>query len=300
MPGVTGTAQIDNAVKTMVAESRYTMQERPGVVKSSIKKEVLPKGQGSSVNIPKFGTVTTFALTEGVDMAQAQQITDTGMSITPAEYGAQVLLTDMLLDTRRDDFFRVAGRLLGESFDRQQDQTLCDDFDNFSIALGTGGAAFTYGHASASIQSLVYNAPAGAGRGGEPGPGPYFIVHTPSALHSLNKTMAGWTGAAANTSTPPNLDAVESGNQFKLPGYPMVTVKSDINILKDSQDDAKGGAFSREAMILVTLGGEFDEERERDASLRAWELNIVGRWARGEYEDSWGRELLFDSALATS
>jgi hypothetical protein len=29
-------------------------------------------------------------------------------------------------------------------------------------------------------------------------------------------------------------------------------------------------------------------------------LNFVGRWARGEYNDTWGREMLFDSALPTS
>ncbi len=49
--------------------------------------------------------------------------------------------------------------------------------------------------------------------------------------------------------------------------------------------------------------GNYESERvelERDASLRAWELNFVGRWARGEYSDSWGAEMLFDSATPTS
>src|SRR3990167_9683629 len=99
MAGVTGTTQIDQAVEKFLAASRYTLQERPGVVARSIQNIRLPENSGPSVNIPKYGTVTTYALTEGVDMAQAQQISDTLMTITPAEFGAQVILTDLMMMT---------------------------------------------------------------------------------------------------------------------------------------------------------------------------------------------------------
>src|SRR3989304_4466763 len=134
MPVVTGgydtatpsdiSGSIDQAVNKFLAESRFTLQERPGVVESSIRNEALPENEGPYLNIPKYGTVTTYALTQGVDMAQAQEITDTLMSLQPTEFGAQVVLTDMLLMTVKDEFFRVAGQILADSFDRQQDQTL--------------------------------------------------------------------------------------------------------------------------------------------------------------------------------
>lgn len=307
MAGVTGKSQIDNAVETFVAESRYTMQENMGVVKSSIRRETLPKNSGPSVNIPKYGQVTTYALTEGVDMTQAQQITDTGMTITPAEYGAQVVLTDMMLMTVRDEFFRVAGKILGDSFDRQQDATLCDDFDNYSNALGGAASALNLGAVMAAHASVKYNAPANgtAGRGGEPAPDPIVLIHTPAALHSLRKSLVGHvagavTLATGNTpaSTPSAPNMANAGMTIDV--IPGLTVKSDININKDSSDDAKGALFSREAQILVELGGGPSAEKERDASLRGWEVNFVGRWARGEYNDSWGREMLYDSALPTS
>ena len=66
--GATGTAQIDSAVRVFKAETRFTLQERPGVFKSSIRHETLPERQGKTLNIPKYSTVTTYALTEGVDM----------------------------------------------------------------------------------------------------------------------------------------------------------------------------------------------------------------------------------------
>jgi hypothetical protein len=299
MAGVTGTAQIDDAVEKFLAESRFTLQERPGVVARSIRNETLPTGQGPSVNIPKYGTVNTFALTEGVDMTQAQQITDQVMTITPAEFGAQVVLTDLMLDQSKDEFFAVAGRILGESFDRQREQTLVDDFDAYSSVIGSGGTSMTAGHIMAGRASIAYNGPAdsSAGRGGEPAPGRVYCVQTPAAFHTVKKGLSGAVSSVGATT------AVAPGT---IQGFTMefsiddVTCRSSINISKDSSDDAKGGLFSEDAQILVNHGGGPGAERERDASLRAWEVNFVGRWARGEYDDDWGREAIFDSALPTS
>lgn len=296
---ITAKASIDDAVRRYVAESRYTMQERPGVIWANIRKEILPTGQGGAVNIPKYGTVSTFALTEGIDMSQAQEITDTGLAITPAEFGAQVVITDLQLMTTKDEFFRVAGKLLGDSFDRQREQTLCDDMDNFSVALGAAAAALNVGNVMAGYASLKYNAPAdaAAGRGGEPAPDPVYGFFTPAQIHSLRKTMVGGIGAAANTQVAPDLSRTDYQDQFMVGG---VNVRGTINFNKDTSDDAKGGIISKEALIGVQLGAGADAEKERDASLRAWEVNFVGRWARAEYNDAWGREALFDSALPTS
>lgn len=52
MPVITKSS-IDQAVRRYVAESRYTLQERPGVIWRNIRTENLPANQGPSVNIPK-------------------------------------------------------------------------------------------------------------------------------------------------------------------------------------------------------------------------------------------------------
>lgn len=298
MPITTKTS-IDDAVNRYLAESRYTLQERPGVLWRSLRNETLPTGEGPSVNIPKFGQVTTSALTEGVDMTNAQEITDANTTIIPAEYGAQVILTDMMLDTVKDEFFRVAGRILGDSFDRQREQTLCDDMDNFSVTLGSAGTALNVGHVMAGYASLRYNAPANgsAGRGGEPAPDPIFGFFTPASIHSLRKTMVGGIGAVANTQETPDISRTQYMDEFTVGG---VNIRGTINFSKDTSDDVKGGIVSKEALITASLAGGPDEERERDASLRAWEINFVGRWGRAEYNDAWGREATFDSALPTS
>lgn len=296
---VTQKSSIDDAVNRYVAESRFTMQERPGVVWANIRKETLPTGEGGSVNIPKYGVVNTFALTEGIDMSQAQEITDTGLAITPAEFGAQVVITDLQLMTTKDEFFRVAGKVLGDSFDRQREQTLCDDMDNYSVALGSAGTAMNLGHIMASYASIKYNAAANgtAGRGGEPAPDPVYGFFTPSMIHSLKKTMVGGIGAAGVTQIAPDLARTQYQDEFSVAG---VNIRGTVNLTKDTSDDVKGGVMSKEGLIGVQLGSGPEAEKERDASLRAWEVNFVGRWARAEYNDAWGREMLFDSALPTS
>ncbi len=305
MAGVNETFQIDAAITQYLSASRYTLQERPGIVKGSIEHEKLPEHTGPTVYIPKYGQVSTYALTEGVDMTQAQQITDTVMTITPAEYGAQVVLTDMMLMTVRDEFFSVAGRILGDSFNRQQDQTLCDDLDNFSNALGSAGVALGVGHVMAAEAGIMYGQPAaGAGRGGEPGQGRISGIFTPAQIHSLRKTLSlvPRTYDGTNYRADMNFkDSVpgSSDGQFTIPGV-NVTIKSDININKDSSDDAKGGVLAERSMIFVELGPGPKSEKERDASLRGWEVNFVGRWARAEYNNGWGHEMLFDSATPTS
>lgn len=311
MAGVTGTAQIDQAVRKYVAMTRYTLQERRGVARGTMQVETLPHNQGPSVNIPKMGTVTTYALTEGVDMTQAQQITDTGMVITPTEYGAQVILTDMNVLEAKDSFMEVSRRILRDSFDRQQDETLVDDFSSFSQDIGAAAAVINVGEVMAAHASLKYNTAADgtAGRGGEPGPDPTFGILTPAQIHALNKSLIGGTGAsvvhasggtASVHNTPETERALNpSSTGIAIDGIPNLTIVSDININKDTNDDAVGCFRSKQANILVELDGTADIKPEYDASLRGTELNIVGMWARGEYDDDWGRAATFDSARPT-
>src|SRR5689334_14526911 len=102
------TTSIDDAVDRFVAKSRYTLQERDGVMRGSLMFEDLPMNEGPTVHIPKYGQVTTTGLAEGVDMTNAQEITDADTTVTPSEFGAKVILTKMMLMTVRDSFFEVA------------------------------------------------------------------------------------------------------------------------------------------------------------------------------------------------
>lgn len=296
---ITGPSSIDDAVQVMVAESRFVMEERPGVLWDGISKEDFPLHVGRSVKVPKYGTVQTYVLTEGVDLTMAQEITDSSISITPSEYGAKVVVTDVERDTIRDDFWQVAGRLLGASFDRQREQTLCDDAANFSVTAGSAGTAFNLGHAMAMYAALNYNGPAAgtAGRGTEAAPDPIYAFLTPATAHSLKKTMVGGIGAAAATQVVPDLSRAKFAQEFEAGGC---MVRTTINLNKDTSDDVVCPIMSAMAWIGVEHGGGPGAKRQTDISLRAEEIVFSGRWGRAEYNDRWGRAFTADSTDPTS
>ena len=121
MAGVTGKTQIDQATGKYLAESRFTLQERPGVIASSVRMENLPKNAGAAVNIPKYGTVSTFAPVVRVEQAHDTQITESVMTLTATAAGGPGGLTDRMLMAVKDEVCRVAGRSLADSFDRQRE-----------------------------------------------------------------------------------------------------------------------------------------------------------------------------------
>ena len=82
----------------------------------------------------------------------------------------------------------------------------------------------------------------------------------------------------------------------KLWGVPIF---SDGNITIDSTPDAIGGLFSKGALCYV-MSKEWSIERERDASLRGWELVAVADYGAFELVDKWGCELKHDATALVS
>jgi hypothetical protein len=103
---VTTSASIGDVVDTVIAEARRTQMHRT-VMEPLVRTYRVPRGAGDQLEIPKFGTVTANALAEGVDMANPQTLTTTKVVVTPAEVGAQVVITDRALRTVREDMARL-------------------------------------------------------------------------------------------------------------------------------------------------------------------------------------------------
>ena len=75
-----------------------------------------------------------------------------------------------------------------------------------------------------------------------------------------------------------------------------IDIYESTNMTVDGSDDAIGGVFSREALALV-MKRDFEIETQRDASLRAFELNATAVYGTGELDDSYGVSMTFDAAL---
>ena len=282
---VTTSSSIGHVVDTVIAEARRTQMHRT-VMEPLVRTYRVSKGAGDRLEIPKFGTVTAGALVEGTDMTNPQTLTTTKLTITPAEVGAQIVVTDRALRTAREDMSRAAGRVLGDAIAQKLDKDLLGLLDGFSTSLGGAGTNITMGHLRAAVSRLHGAA--------QPAPKPHFAVLHPYQAHDLAADISP-TGTYP---VPSGISQTVLENHWVTRAFG-VDVFQAGNLTVDANDDAKGGLFSKEAIVLVVFK-DWAVERERDASLRAWELNVVADYGFGEYEDSWGVELLFDAATPRS
>ena len=74
-----------------------------------------------------------------------------------------------------------------------------------------------------------------------------------------------------------------------------IDIYESANVTIDGSDDAKGAVFVPEA-LAIAMKRDFNLETQRDASLRAFELNATAIYGVGELDDDYGVELLFDAA----
>ena len=326
--GITGTTAVaDSLPDTFIAEVRLKTQEGP-IMRSLVNNVTLPMGEGGQWEMTELSRATAVALADGIDLASAEQITDSSLPITPTEYGAQVEVTDLARDqiTKRTDLVRQVGRILGNSMITKEDVDLLTQLDSFSVALGSAGISLTVGHimaAGAAIRAGGQAAAAIVAGTQEPGPDPISGVFNDNMLHNVVKQLAqgtamGFTATAttlfAKEASQTNYDSstaalagalspVTEGRALReafVDRLGAVNVYSDNNLGKDATDDAKGGVFSREAIVQVHFRGGPKMEPERDPSKRSTEYNIVMVKGIGEWKDAWGREMLFDATTPTS
>lgn len=290
---ITTDTVLADTVPTVLEKARFTAQFKAIMASLcwNIRKQL---HDGKNVNVPYFGTVTASSLTEGVDMADSQDMEDTLVTITPAEVGCKIILTDKLVRDNNEDIKGAAGRILGDAMEYKRDYDLLGQFDDGTNTLGAAAAALTMGQCAAARALLAGN-PVSAGG---PAPMPYAIVQHPFVLLDLVDVLTplapygvvGTAGTALSSMQSPGIalsdEILRNYTIGKLFGMPVI---EDGNLDRSTATSCKGACFATGeggALILVTAD-EWSIEPERDASLRATELNVVGEYGVGEYLAGW-------------
>lgn len=282
---ITTLAQLTDTIPTVISEARFT-EIFVNPMASLVQNVRKDKGAGSTVNIPYWGVLSANTLAEGVDMTASEQLEDTNVQITLNEVGLKVILTDVLVEDNQEDVKRVAGQLMGNAMGLRRDQDLLALLDNGTVSLCGTATALTMGHCAAGRAVLAGNAVSNGG----PAPGPYTMIQHPFVLLDLVDVLTPIVPTATYfniTGSPMADDVLKNYLIGRLFG---MNVIEDGNITIDSTPDAKGGIIGPKSIILATAR-EWNVEPERDASLRGWELNIVGRYGVGNYLNAWTAEL---------
>lgn len=236
--------------------------------------------------VPIRPQVTAVSVAETQDFNNPTTMGKSALAtLTPGEIAAQVVLTDRDLETDPDNARMDAEMEMGMSVATKIDVDLIGTFSSFATDKGDGaGNSATFAKFAAGA-AVVRNTTKGSD--GQP----VAVLH-PYHWHDL------WLELGKPAATYPNLDSVTSQ---ALQDYYITTLLGGVriftssNIAVDSGDDAISGIFTRNAIWLDTRRA-IRMEPERDASARAWELNINAGYAYGLVRATYGVKFTADAA----
>lgn len=203
-------------------------------------------------------------------------------TLTPGEVIAQFILTDANIESDPDGARNQAAQELGEEAAKKVDTDLVGVFSSWTVDTGTANAAFSTTILADAISRLrgVY-APVSQIRA---------VLH-PYHWHDV------WLEMGVPAATYANKDQMtfRALNDYFMGQYLGVPVYTSMNIAIDGSDDAISGVFTPQAIALDTRR-PYRLEYERDASLRAWELNATMVYAYGLGErPTWGVKITADA-----
>jgi len=299
---ITKSSTLANTLPTIIEEARFTEQFKSIMagLAWNIRKEL---HKGSTVTVPRFGTATAVALTEGVDMASPTTMEDPKVTITPAEVGCQILITDKLERDNQEDITRAAGRILGDAMAVKRDVDLLALFDGGTTEVCGTGTTLALGHIAASHALLAGLAMASGG----PAPQPYAFVQHPYVLLDIVDVLTPVAANADSSGTNTMMQSASIGmvdevlrNYFKGRLFGInVYEDGNINVNGGGSNNAHGGVFAagRGGAIILATAHEWEIKEDPDPSLRATELNIVGEYGVGRYLAGWVVDVLCDSTV---
>jgi len=269
---------LDDLFANIIAQARFTAEEN-SLMAGLVTQYNIGADAGKTVQVPKYPAITAAALTEGTDMTSTT-VSTSSVTISIAEVGAQVVLTDIAAMGAGNPAVEL-GTVLGNAIATKMDKDLMALFAGFSTGRGGAGTEITVAELFKAAATLrAANAQ-----------GDVFAVIHPFQAYQLKANL---TNTFAN---PNGGDAQNAAMQNAFVGtIAGIDIFESTNMNVDGSDDAIGGVFSREALALV-MKRDFEIETQRDASLRAFELNATAIYGVGELDDAYGVSMTFDAAL---
>jgi len=274
----TTSTTLDDLFANIIAQARFTAEEE-SLMMGLVTQYNIGDEAGKTIQVPKYPAITAAALTEGADMTSTT-VSTSSVSITVGEVGAQVVLTDLAAMGAGNPAEEL-GTVLGNAIATKMDVDLIALFDGFSTSLGAAAQEITVADLFKAAATLRNNKAQGE----------IFAVVNPFQAYQLKANL---------TNTFANPNGGDAQNTAMVNAYVGTIAGIDVyesaNVAVDGNDDAKGAVFSREA-LAIAMKRDFQIEAQRDASLRAFELNATAIYGVGELDDTYGVEMLFDAAI---
>lgn len=275
----------------VISAMRYTLEQQTMMPKM-VEKFTLGKGE-KQIIVPKaYAFSDAVDLQEGIDIEEATQVNNTYTTLSTYEIGKKCILTDKLIRQMNDDVLRMVGRLLGDSMARKVEKDGLTQIQSFSNYMGATTTAIHLNRIAAGVAKLN----AGLNSSLEPAPNPRYAVIHPYQAHEISKSITPLGTYPIPAGTTEDMLKQWWVGRFHALG---LDIYSNGLLAIDSANDCKGGLFSKSSMAYIESKGA-DVEKERDASMRAWELVIVQDSDYVTLDDNYGMYLYFACSTPTS
>ena len=254
--GNTITDSLADSIPTMIAAARI-VREFVGVMPNLVDRQRLSENTGTVWNEVSMAKMSAQAITESTELDNPQQMSDTLLSITPTVIGVHTVLTDRVAMRISANAFAQTGSLAQNAIERKKDEDGLTAIDGASTEMGTGGVALDTSLIAHAVYRITSNT-------NEPAPAsaPISAVFHGFQLADIDDQL---TVHAIATNTGGAVTESSVGGAVLTSGIAAETFQNkyrgtvggarlyeDGNLSIDSStDDAKGGVFSQQGIILV-------------------------------------------------
>jgi N4-gp56 family major capsid protein len=273
----TTTTTLNDLFTNVIAQARFTAEEQ-SLMLGLVTQYNIGNQAGTTIQVPKYPAIDAADLTEGTDMT-GTAVSTGSVSVSVGEVGAQVVLTDLAAMGAGNPADEL-GTVLGNAIATKIDKDLIGLFDSFTTSVGGATTEFTAAHIFEAVAKLR-----NAGAVGQ-----LACVVNPLAAYNMKANLTS-TFADPNGGDIQN-EAMRTGYVGTIAG---VNVYESRNVAVAS-DASKGAVFAPEA-IAIALKRDFDLEVQRDASLRANELNATAVYGKAVLDNAYGVELHLESSI---
>ena len=279
---------VSELYSNIVQSALYTYSEQ-AVIRPVVRNYDMTGTPGLTAQVPKYPAITASDLTDGTDLSANTAFNTTSITMSAAERGAKITLTDLAKETAQEDVAAAIGRQLGEAMVNKVDGEIAALFPSFSNRVGAAGDAITAETIFKSVGQLR----------SQNARGQVFVVLHPFQAMDLKIQLAG--AGNTNMANPPVVGntVLTSGVIGSLGG---AIILESNNVGKDTNDSVSGTgnfvgcAFTQDA-IGYMVKRNIRVESQRDASLRADEIVGSMAYATAELFDEYGVGVLGKASL---
>jgi N4-gp56 family major capsid protein len=264
----------------IVQSALYTLSEQT-VIRPVVRNYNMSGTPGLTAQVPIYPAIDAAGVADGTDLSNTAFNT-TSKTITAAEVGVMVELTDLAAESATDDVAAAIGRQIGDAMAKKVDTDLAALFSGFSNQINKAEAAVTVDDLFKAAATLRANQ----------APGNYVAVLHPYQAYDLKSQLTNAGATMSHSLSDVGNTALMDGFIGRIAG---VDIFESTVITGDSAGAFVGGVMTQDALGYM-VKRDMRIETERNASKRS--LEIVGSMAYGVSElfDQYGVGIASDAS----